>query len=55
MSTFEPFLSGLPGLDHMLNNIRLVDNVVWQISSMKDYMFFVEPYYRQAIKEGRRF
>ena len=21
MSTFEPVLSGLPGLDHMLNNI----------------------------------
>ena len=54
MSTFEPILSGLPGLDNMLNNIRLGDNVVWQIFSMKDYMIFVEPYCRQAIKDGRR-
>ena len=54
MSTFEPVLSGLPGLDHMLNNIRLGDNVVWQVSSMKEYLFFVEPYCRQAVKDGRR-
>lgn len=54
MSTFEPVLSGLPGLDHMLNNIRLGDNIVWQVSSMKEYLFFVEPYCRQAVKDGRR-
>ncbi|MGN1167348.1 MAG: PEP/pyruvate-binding domain-containing protein [Lachnospiraceae bacterium] len=54
MSTFEPILSGLTGLDSMLNNIRLGDNVVWQVSSMKDYMFFVEPFYRQAMKDERK-
>lgn len=54
MSTFEPILSGLAGLDSMLNHIRLGDNVVWQVSSMKDYLFFVEPYCRQALADGRR-
>lgn len=54
MSTFEPILSGLPGLDHMLNHIRLGDNVVWQVSDMQDYAFFVKPYCEQAIADGRR-
>ena len=54
MSTFEPILSGLPGLDKMLNSIRLGDNVVWQVSSMEEYLFFVKPYCTQAINDGRR-
>lgn len=39
MSTFESILSRLAGLDSMLKHIRLGDNVVWQVSSMKDYLF----------------
>lgn len=41
MSTFERIWSGLPGLDSMLDSIRMGDNVVWQVSSMDDYMHFV--------------
>ena len=54
MSTFERILSGLPGLDAILDHIRLGDNVVWQVSSMEEYRFFVEPFYRQAKKDHRR-
>jgi len=54
MSTFERVNSGLPGLDAMLDNIRMGDNVVWQVADMTDYMFFVEPFYKQAIKDGRK-
>ena len=43
MSTFERIRSGLPGLDSMLDSIRMGDNVVWQVSSMDDYMHFVTP------------
>ena len=39
MSTFERIRSGLPGLDSMLDSMG--DNVVWQVSSMDDYMHFV--------------
>lgn len=53
MSTFERSLSGLPGLDSMLDSIRMGDNVVWQVSSMDDYMHFVIPLYAQLHKDGK--
>jgi len=53
MSTFERSLSGLPGLDSMLDSIRMGDNVVWQVSSMDDYMHFVIPLYAQLRKDGK--
>lgn len=53
MSTFERSLSGLPGLDSMLDSIRMGDNVVWQVSSMDDYMHFVTPLYVQLRKDGK--
>ena len=36
MSTFEPILSGFPGLDSVLDYIRLGDNVVLQVSSIEE-------------------
>ena len=54
MSTFERISSGLSGLDSILDNIRLGDNVVWQVSTMEEYLFFVEPFYQQAISDGRK-
>ena len=51
MSTFERIQSGLPGLDSMLDSIRMGDNVVWQVSSMDDYLQFVTPLYNQLQKE----
>lgn len=53
MSTFERILSGLPGLDSMLDSIRMGDNVVWQVSSMDDYMHFVTPLCNQLHEEGK--
>ena len=37
MSTFERIRSGLPGLDSMLDSIRMGDNVVWQAQGQKEY------------------
>lgn len=45
--------SGLPGLDSMLDSIRMGDNVVWQVSSMDDYMHFVTPLCNQLHEEGK--
>lgn len=53
MGAFEKVNSGMPGLDDMLHYIRLGDNVVWQVSSLEDYMLFTEPFARQAVEEDR--
>lgn len=53
MSTFERIRSGLLGLDSMLDSIRMGDNVVWQVSSMDDYMHFVAPLCNQLYEEGK--
>lgn len=53
MAAFDRILSGLPGLDCALDNIRLGDNVVWRVSSIDDFGFYVAPYVRQAIADKR--
>ena len=53
MAAFDRILSGLPGLDQALDNIRLGDNVVWRVSSVDDFRFFVEPYVQQALADAR--
>jgi hypothetical protein len=53
MPAFEKIESGLRGLDNILQNIRLGDNVVWQISQMEEYKFFVTAFVRQAISDGK--
>ena len=53
MAAFEKIKSGMPGLDQVLDNIRLGDNVVWQVTNLEEYSYFVQPYVRQAIADGR--
>lgn len=53
MSAFDRILSGLPGLDTALHSVRLGDNVVWQVSDIEDYKFFVIPFVKQAISDKR--
>jgi len=44
--------TGLKGLDEILNNLHEGDNIVWQVDSVKDYLPFVEPYYKYALENG---
>lgn len=53
MAAFDRILSGIPGLDQALDNIRLGDNVVWRVSTVDDFRFYVQPYIRQAIADHR--
>ncbi|MDO4174581.1 MAG: PEP/pyruvate-binding domain-containing protein [Eubacteriales bacterium] len=53
MAAFDRILSGIPGLDRALDNIRLGDNVVWRVSTVDDFRFYVRPYIRQAIADNR--
>jgi hypothetical protein len=45
--------TGLPGLDAVLNGVRPGDNIVLQVDSVDDYIPFVHPFCREAVREGR--
>ncbi len=50
-SSFVP--SGIPGLDAMVQGLRLGDNVVWQVDRLEDYARFVRPFVNQALDDRR--
>ena len=53
MAAFERIKSGILGLDEVLDNIRLGDNVVWNVTNLNEFSYFVDPYVKQA-KEDKR-
>lgn len=53
MAAFERVLSGIPEMDAALDNIRLGDNVVWQITDLEEFKLFLKPYIQQAIEDKR--
>ena len=53
MAAFDRIKSGIEALDKTLDNIRLGDNVVFQLSRLDEFAYFTEPYVRQAIADGR--
>ncbi len=53
MSAYDPILCGHPGLDKMLDSIRLGDNVVWQVSELTEFQYFAGLFVEQAIADGR--
>ncbi len=46
--------TGLKGFDEVIDNLRLGDNVVWQVDSVVDYRSMALSYAGQAKMEGRR-
>ncbi len=46
--------TGIPSLDRVVNNLRIGDNVVWQVDEISDYFQFAIPYVQNALGEGRR-
>lgn len=53
MAAFERVLSGIPELDHVLDNVRFGDNLVWQVSELEEFQLFLQPYVNQAVKDKR--
>ncbi|MBQ7201150.1 MAG: phosphoenolpyruvate synthase [Eubacterium sp.] len=53
MAAFDRIESGIPEMDKALDNIRLGDNVVWRVSELNDFRYFMEPYLEQAIRDKR--
>ena len=50
---FEKVPSGYPGLDEVLDNVRMGDNVVWQVMDLSEFRLFANPFARRAIEDGR--
>ena len=53
MAAFDKIKSGLQEMDQILDNIRLGDNVVWQVSDINEFIFFTLPFVNQAKQDGR--
>ena len=53
MAAFDRIESGLPKVDEILDNIRIGDNVVWQVTEIEEFRYFAEIFARQAVKDGR--
>ncbi len=46
--------TGLPGLDQVLDGLRVGDNVVWRVTDLDDYRRFVTPFVDSATAAGRQ-
>ncbi len=53
MAAFEKIASGIPMMDEALQNIRLGDNVVWQVPSLSEFRLIAERFADQAIRDHR--
>lgn len=49
----ERVSTGLRGLDRVLDDLRLGDNVVWRVDEIGDYRAFVGPFVQQALADER--
>lgn len=54
MKTYNHPTTGIEGLDSVIDNLRLGDNVVWQVDHIDDYAGFVTPFVQRAIAERKR-
>lgn len=54
MAAFERVLSGIHEMDHAPDNIRLGDNVVWQVTKLEEFYLFLNPYVTQAVRDRRK-
>ena len=53
MAAFDKVKSGYPGMDDILDYIRMGDNVVWQVTDIDEFRFFALPFVAQAKRDGR--
>lgn len=53
MAAFDRIMSGIPAMDTALDNIRMGDNVVWEVDSLDEFRIFAGAFARQAIRDGR--
>lgn len=49
-----PASTGHPGLDRLMDQLRLGDNVVWHVEDLRDYREFADLFRKRAVSDGRR-
>ena len=54
MSTNKTVSTGIRGLDKVIENLQLGDNIVWQINSIAEYKQIVKPFVEKAKKDNHR-
>ncbi|UWG98197.1 PEP/pyruvate-binding domain-containing protein [Dehalobacter sp. DCM] len=54
MTQRERINSGLPGMDDVLDHLRIGDNVVLQVDNITDYEAFVLPFVKESLDKGRK-
>ncbi|MDT8440634.1 MAG: PEP/pyruvate-binding domain-containing protein [Desulfuromonadales bacterium] len=45
--------TGFSGLDEIVDDLRIGDNVVWKVDAVDDYRYFVHPFVDRALAAGR--
>ncbi len=46
--------TGVPGLDEVIDGLRIGDNVVWQIDDIEDYAYLVRSFVSEALKNKKK-
>lgn len=54
MKAADRISTGLPGLDRVVDGLRIGDNVVMQVDRIDDYRHFVKPFVTRAVAENRK-
>ncbi len=50
-----PVTSGIASFDTVVDRLRTGDNVVWQVSDLEDYRYFVQSFMAASLAEQRKF
>ncbi|HOX37579.1 MAG TPA: PEP/pyruvate-binding domain-containing protein [Candidatus Brocadiia bacterium] len=50
----QGWTTGIKGLDEILHGLRAGDNIVWITGNIEDFTVFVEPFYKNAVRAGRK-
>ncbi len=54
MNRNNEYSTGIEGLDHVIDHMRMGDNVVWQVDTIDDYFRFALPYAETSLTMNNR-
>ncbi|MDP2653171.1 MAG: PEP/pyruvate-binding domain-containing protein [Candidatus Omnitrophota bacterium] len=46
--------TGVPGLDRIIDDLRLGDNVVWKVDDIEDYRYFTRAFLAQSLQDRKK-
>ncbi len=54
MKSLDRVSTGLRGLDEIIDNLRMGDNVVWRVGDIEEYAYFVQSYVNETLKDDKK-